>query len=332
MISTLNAFYCSSDFYTPFTGVSVCSLLENNKHIEKINIFLSPQGISPQNIDKMRKLVEKEYSRKLVLVDSSSLDDELDEMGLPKWHGSYATYYKMFITQLITEPLDSVVFIEGDTIITGSFEELINTDMGDLPIGMVRDIINNLVDRSSLNIPKKQQYYMGGLCFYNLKKWSEMNCEGKIKKHLLEKRKNYKMADQDILNVVLGSNVFPLPLKYNVENNPRFYSPSQIYKIFEQNEQTYYGPKEIEQAVNGGAIMNHCLGGMCKRPWEEGNHHPLDKLYHFYLQKTPWANMKDIPSKTPVYNKVQWILYKTLPRAFYIPIMRASLKKFLKGA
>ena len=331
MSNRLNVLYCSSDFYAPFTGVSICSLLENNQDFEEIYIYLSSQDISQENLKRLRDLVEIQYARTFIIINSAVLDHQLELMELKKWHNSYSPYYKLFVTQLIPDRLDRLLYIESDTIITGSFQELWRLDMGGAPVGLVRDIINNMVDRSTLQIPVQQQYYMGGLWFYDFNQWKARQCEERIESHLRHIKKDYKMADQDIINVVLGKEIYPLPLKYNVENNPRFYTPQEIYKIFRQGPATYYSPQEITEAAHGNAVMNHCLGGMCKRPWEEGNHHPLKNLYHVYLEKTPWAGMKDVTAQVPYYNKIQWLLFKWMPRILYIPIMRLSLKLFLKG-
>lgn len=326
----LNLLYGSSDYYVPYTAASICSLLENNKDMETIRIYLLPQQISDENMKKLSKMIEEQYGRVLKVVDGSVLDEKFKQMGLPQWHGQYSVYYKLFFTQFIQEPIERLLYLDSDTIITGSLRELVDIDMQGRPIGLVKNIINNLVDRAGMGVPTNQQWFMSGMCLYDVAEWKKQNCEKKFEHHLAHVRNNYSMADEDLINVVMAGNVVPLPLKYNVENNPRFYTTKEIKRIFYSVPETFYPDEEIVNAVEGGGVIQHCMGGMCGHPWDEGNCHPLKGLYHDYLNKTPWKGLPDVKAPMPLYNKIQWWMYRFFPRAIYIPVMRWAICKKIK--
>ena len=52
----LNVLYGCDENYAPYTGVSMTSLLENNKHLDVIRIYVAAQGFSQH--DRRRDIRE----------------------------------------------------------------------------------------------------------------------------------------------------------------------------------------------------------------------------------------------------------------------------------
>ena len=59
--------YSSSDSYASLTGISILSLLENNKTDEEINIYIMDNCISEENKKKLRYVVES-YGKNIYFV------------------------------------------------------------------------------------------------------------------------------------------------------------------------------------------------------------------------------------------------------------------------
>ena len=59
--------YSSSDSYASLTGISILSLLENNKACEEINIYIMNNAISVENKNRLSEVVHR-YGRKLSFV------------------------------------------------------------------------------------------------------------------------------------------------------------------------------------------------------------------------------------------------------------------------
>ena len=97
-MSTLNVLYQSDNNYAMVTGVSIVSLCVNNSHLADINIYLIDDGISEDNLEKIRKLVCR-YNRNLVIVDSAPIKQKLIELNVQPWRGTYTTYYKLFFSR-----------------------------------------------------------------------------------------------------------------------------------------------------------------------------------------------------------------------------------------
>ena len=55
----MNIVYSSSDSFSPIAGVSVVSLLKNNRDAENITIYLIDNNISDENKARFEKLVSE---------------------------------------------------------------------------------------------------------------------------------------------------------------------------------------------------------------------------------------------------------------------------------
>lgn len=320
----LNVLYQSSDYYAPYAGVSICSLLENNKNMQEITVYLLDDAISKENKCKMQQLVES-YNRKLVVIDPASIIKMLTDAQVAKYHGSYATFFKLFAISAIPDNLETLLYIDSDTIIGGSMEQLLATDLGEHPAGMCLDAIYTDY-KAHIGIAPEQLYFNGGVVYFNVESWKKKRCEERILEHVKTVRSNYGVVDQDLINVVLGSEIYTLPITYNFDGNHFLYSPKQTYSIYKTNKNLYYSEEEIVE-TRGKAIINHCIGGMAGHPWEEKNIHAMKESYHTWLQKTPWSGLADLPYHPRTYNRIQRMLYFGLPRSLYVLLMRAALKR-----
>lgn len=94
MENALNVVYQTDKNYAVYTGVSLYSLFENNKSADSIDVYILDGGISESDKEKLCKLAET-YNRQLQLIDTAQLDTTLENLGAPKYRGSYATYYKL---------------------------------------------------------------------------------------------------------------------------------------------------------------------------------------------------------------------------------------------
>ena len=55
----MNVVYSSSDSYSMVAGISMYSLLENNRSVDELNIFLIENGMTQENKDKFSTMCKK---------------------------------------------------------------------------------------------------------------------------------------------------------------------------------------------------------------------------------------------------------------------------------
>ena len=96
----LNVLYQFNEKYVPFAGTSIVSLLENNKSVDDITIYILCEDVLPESKLKLKTQID-EYGRNSVFIDAVSIIEKMKKLGINDYRGSYATNIKMFVTEFI---------------------------------------------------------------------------------------------------------------------------------------------------------------------------------------------------------------------------------------
>ena len=76
----LNILYQSSDSYAPLGGISIESLLQNNRDAEAIHIYYLEDNVSAQNRQKLEDTVKK-YGRTLSFYSLKRIEEMVRQRG-----------------------------------------------------------------------------------------------------------------------------------------------------------------------------------------------------------------------------------------------------------
>lgn len=323
----LNVLYQSNNNYADLTGVSITSLLINNQHLDEINVYILNDMIEETNLEKMKQICEQ-YSRNLIIVDTREIIKRLKELNVEPYKNTYTTYFKLFALGNLNINTDRILQLDGDTIINGPLDELLNMDLEGCVCAATYECILNEYKRL-IDIPENDKYYNCGVLLINKDYWDEYECEKKIVYHLSNVRNRYFTVDQDIINVLFRDKIKYLHLKYNFNSGFYIYGIKESIKIYNLKTEYYSTLEQIEEAYENPLIY-HCMGAMTGRPWEQDNIHPQNDIYDSYLEKSPWKDdAKKIVNRSMLF-KIQRKLYLILPRKMYAPIHRFVLWLFLK--
>jgi Lipopolysaccharide biosynthesis proteins, LPS:glycosyltransferases len=323
---TLNILYQSSDYYAPITGVSLLSLLENNKDIEVINTYLLDDSISEENKQKLKSICDK-YGRNICIIDTKETLKELKALKVKPFNNSYTTYFKLIEVGRLDLTTDRILQLDGDTIITGSLKELCDMDLGDCVYAATYDCTMNGY-KALIDIPLTDKYYNGGVMLFNVPKWKSEGCFDKIVDHLTNVRNNYYTVDQDISNVLFRDKVKYIDLKFNFNSGFFIYGVKESLKMYGLKPDYYNTVEEVENAMKDVRIY-HCMGAMTGRPWEAESIHPQNELFDKYLAMSPWHDMEKQKVTRSAIFRMQKKLYQILPRALYIPIHKMGQRYYL---
>ena len=89
MDKTLNVIYQFNEKYVPYAGVSMTSLLVNNKDADAINIYVLGEGLSDESVGMIKGLVEW-YDRNVFFPDTFPLLERFRDMGMIPYRGAYS--------------------------------------------------------------------------------------------------------------------------------------------------------------------------------------------------------------------------------------------------
>lgn len=119
---------------------------------------------------------------------------------------SKLTFVRLWMADVLQE--SKVIWLDVDTIVTGSLEPLWNTYLGFKVIGGVFDAYQYCLGNGSL-------YMNAGVMLMDLDKWRALRMGERV--HDTLRHKYYRCADQDVLNDVCQQYIKYLDLKWNYQ-------------------------------------------------------------------------------------------------------------------
>lgn len=326
MTKTLNILYQSNDYYAPITGVSMTSLMENNRDIDTLNFFVLDDKISEENKGKMQVVCDK-YKRSLTFINTDKILETLKKLKVHPFKGTYTTYFKLIALNDLKLETDTILQLDGDTVIDGSLKDLCDIDLDGYICAATYDCTMNSY-KNLIDIPLTDRYYNCGVLLISQKKWKSYKCTEKIIDHLKNVRQGYYTVDQDIINVLFRDKIKYLDLKYNFNSGFFIYGVEESLKMYDLKPEYYNTKKEVEAAMKAPTLY-HCMGAMTGRPWEQDSIHPQNKIFDHYRAMSPWHDFEKVKVNRKKVFRIQRSLYLTLPRSLYIPLHKMGQKKYL---
>lgn len=322
----LNVLYQTNDYYAVVTGVSMVSLMENNRDLDEINFYILDDQMAESSRQKMREACER-YGRSVTFLPTGDILAKLKDMNVVAFRGTYTTYFKLIALGDLEVPGGRVLQLDGDTIINASLRPLLEMDLSDYVCAAVREATQNEY-KGMIGLPDDAEYYNCGVLWINLANWQGERCTERIVEHLTTVRNRYWSVDQDIINVLFRDRIKLLDVTYNYNSSFYIYGVDECFKIYGLDRPTYYTRAYVKQRYAHPTI-NHCMGAATGRPWETDSIHPQNGLFDHYLRMSPWSDYVKQPKKRDRMFRAQKALYRFLPRPLYVPIHKAVLTRYL---
>lgn len=212
-----NFLYCFDKKYNSQAFVSMISLLENVS--EKINIIVIHQFLDvlkvPDKIKKhsnLNKIIVYEFPKK-----------NLKFPNVIGTHVSEATYYRFFISEVIKENFEYLIYLDSDIVCNSDPIKNIDNSINELEkskfIISARDEIETKHEKLRL---KNMRYFNAGVLIINFTKWKQNNCLDNLVDILNERESDLLFWDQDALNILFDGDYVSLPatLNYNLKMIP----------------------------------------------------------------------------------------------------------------
>jgi lipopolysaccharide biosynthesis glycosyltransferase len=299
MSKTLNVLYQTGEFYAPFTGISILSLLRNNREEGLvINVYVIDDGIAPEDRGKMERLVD-EYKQRLHFLDMSFAGQLLEQYKATVWRGNCGPYFKLFAFDILGDDVKRILYIDGDTIITGSLVELMDIDMRGNIVAMTEEFDNADYFETALGFSKTDPYFNAGIMLVDVDAWKTE----KVRDAMLQRLENrsYMAADQGLLNVTLHGRIMPLHEKFN--------------------SYPYYGRKtNAFFEAEADPRIRHYIKFLGERPWDKNSRHPFTRVFDQYMAMSPWKDMQKKEPPRRLSFRIGKILYALLPKSLFFRI------------
>ena len=308
----LNVAYSFDDGYAQHAGVSILSLLENNKDIDDIVIYIITHSLSDENITRIENII-KIYNREVQYLDLNTITSRMGTN--TQFHKS--AYGRIFLDCLTN--IDRIIYIDSDTVITGSLKELISIDITNCLVAGVQDTVNPYyILNIGLNL-NHRYINDGGVIVLNLELWRKKEITNKCIDFIRKFNGNPPHNDQGTINAVCKGCIKILPACYNVMPPHFKFTREQIVSLFKMN--TYYSQNELDEAVKNPIVI-HYTDEFFNRPWFRNCTHPFKEVYLRYLSMTPWKDC-DIQFKELTRNcKIQNWVHKNCPFFVYKSMIR----------
>lgn len=292
----MDILYSSSDSYAFLTGISILSLLENNKAAKQINIYIMDNNITEQNKKKLCDVVEK-YGRVIKFVPMPDMKEKTGlDINTRRWNIS--TFGRLYMAGALPETVHKVLNIDCDTIIVDSIEELWETDLSGKVVGGMAECINDRY-RRNVGMNDGEFYLNGGIIFLNLDEVRKHGYEKKFTDYIIKYGDSLAYLDQDVINgTVPQDKKMVLPVRYNMLS-PYFYVNYKQMQTMRRSD-FFYNKNEYEAGVQNPGLVHFTtcyLDGL--RPWIKGNKHPYLKEFLKYKEMSPW---KDQPLQEDTRN------------------------------
>jgi lipopolysaccharide biosynthesis glycosyltransferase len=175
-------------------------------------------------------------------------------------HISLATYYRLFIPEIIPKDVEKLLYLDSDMVILGDLNPLWEMNI-DSFLGAARKVPEVFDRYDSLEIVSSHPYFYAGVMLWNLRKIRQIPFTELSVAYLSRKHAEILWWDMDVLNYMMQGKI----------------------KLLDD----FWHILSTEASDNNMKINILHYAGSTK-PWRFAQHNNRDKFYFQYLAHTPW--------------------------------------------
>jgi lipopolysaccharide biosynthesis glycosyltransferase len=299
--------YAADDNYTKYLGISMLSLFQSNKGFAEIVVFVLDCGIRNINKEVLRSIA-KEYNREIYFRSMEAAVSGLD-LHMGDRRISIASYARLFLSTVIPEAWDRILYLDCDTIVRDSIMDFWKVNLEGYMVAGVRDTVDSFFLKK-IGMKPEEYYVNAGIILINLAGWREQNLEKRFMDFIKQFNGNVPHHDQGTINGVCRNKKYIVSPRYNATSNIYSFSAKTIKSIYFMD--SFYSQKELEEAKKNPAIL-HFTTGLVGRPWEENCSHPMKEEYLKVAKASPWKYDPLLPDSRKLSVRIFSGFYKYAP-------------------
>lgn len=309
----MDILYTANEAFAAKVAAGICSVFENNQKTQNLTIYLLTDHMSQKSLEKFHLMGEK-YGRKIQVIAFGNIRDQIsfdfDTLG---WNQIVLS--RLLWDRFLPEHVERILYLDGDTIVNGSLENLWKKDLKNCILGACIEPTVDYGRRIGLGLDSLP-YVNSGVLLIDRKRWKESEAEQRILNFYKENDGRLFAPDQDAINGALRGEIYYLEPRYNFYNIYWFYPYRFLKKLMRGTR--YFSEEVYEKSLKNPVII-HYLGE--ERPWRKGNHHKYRELYQKYSLSTPWRNEPEEEGWELYY--FCWDIFNKVTR--YFPALRYAV-------
>lgn len=276
---------CTDKWFVMPTGVMMQSVCVNNTEVDIVFHIIIDDNVSIEDRHDLEGVVSS-FDGKSVMFYAAN--KEMLSRMFPSGNGRYnitkATYYRLYISELLPKSIKKVLYLDGDVIVRHSLLPLWKMNIEQYAIAGAYDSTSGLIEfYNRLKYPAHLGYVNAGVLLINLNYWREHDVLKHFGEYMNGHSEDIKCHDQDILNVVFCEKKLFFPLKYNL---PHAFLWKNIY------EYDYWKLEAEVLDAQKDPVIVHYTGPF--KPWEkyQRSPHPFRSTFYKYQSQTKWKGVK----------------------------------------
>lgn len=263
------------------TGVLIYSICVNNPDVDIDFHLVIDDSLTGKDKKDLLETCSQFAEKKVILYDVDiSLFPNFplkNSDRLPR-----AAYYRLFLTDILPDTIDKVLYLDGDIIVRHSIIPLWQTNLNGYAVGVAIDSDEGTIEKyNRLRYPNQKSYFNSGVMLINLEYWRKNDVKRDFLDYLSKYSERIIHADQDILNVIFQDNKLSIPIKYNFQTG--FFKKTPLWDYWKFEEEFKEGLKD---PVIVHFAANHPWNAYSRDP------HPYRSTFYKYQCRTKWNNIK----------------------------------------
>lgn len=309
----MNIIYASDNNYAEILGVSLISLLENNKQEPEIIVYVLDDNISEENKEKLNWIFNQ-YNRKGVFLPIPDLSQKAGiEIDSQRW--SISTFSRLFLAELLPEKIEKALYLDCDTIVTNTLHPLWEFDVRGYAVAGAEDCISK-GHKKNIGLSEDDLYLQAGILLVNLKYWRENNLQQEFMDFIKKYHGKTPYVDQGVINGVLVRKMQLFDIRYNAYTVLFDFSYSQLLKY--RKPKHFYSEQQVEKAKKLPAIVHFSASFLSLRPWIKGSNHPYTGEWLRFKAMTPWKDAPLWEDRRSGLKKAYETFYHAMPLPFSV--------------
>lgn len=269
------AVYICNNKYVWLTKISMASLVERN---ENVHVYVVGPDITQESKEQLKQIAQI-YGSTCTVVD---LPERFSRKTHKKLRWPIFAISRLFLSEILPETVHKALYLDSDTLILGSLDELWDDDMREYMFCGVKDCISWRYKRN-IGLEKEDTYINGGVLLVNLADLRKMvNYLPAVHEFFSDHLYETSYYDQDVLNLLFRGKIGVLQPRYNVMTVIAAMSYQEI-KIF-RHPANFYSSEEISYAKAKPSIIHFTQQVFCWRPWIQGSKHPYYNAFWHYAE------------------------------------------------